>query len=520
MRRIENLRFSHNSYAGVFMLLAFLLPFLWICVIRGVCMNGGESGNDAYYHAAMAQQGPSVFCAKSFPQLELSVWKENFANKELLYHTLLWGIFSLEKVFGSGMEPPFHLPALFYMALALGAFIFAMRSFGVQPMLMVPMTLLCVMSCSNILFRFMMLRPHVFSLAWMLLLCGILMKGSVRSKILWGYVIGALYTWSYSNPQFILLPAAAFAIARAREEKNKHILWVIVSVLGGILTALVVHPQFPNTLLIWKVQTLDAVLGPLLAIPGKTYTSLMAPMEMSNPGLSYVRDAAGLYILEYITLLTFFRLGAVKGFRNISSYVYAAVILSLLYVGGTFVVQRTMEYAAPFAALGSSFVFCTALKEKVFLPGRENPVRFCLILTIICILLGSISTLLNISHKHLSTPPAEKIGKWMEKNLPEGTLVVNLNWGDFPAIYHANRKQRFFWGMDPVFSLALSPERTRRFEEMLRDPRYLTPQRFYRITSTRYALVLSRREAFVRYMKSIGWTALYEDKSGTVFYVQ
>ena len=101
-----------------------------------------------------------------------------------------------------------------------------------------------------------------------------------------------------------------------------------------------------------------------------------------------------------------------------------------------------------------------------------------------------------------------------------GALVVNLNWGDFPAIYHANRKQRFFWGMDPVFSLATDPERTRKFEEMLRDPRKLTPTRFYKLTSTRYALVLSRREAFVRYMKSIGWTALYEDRSGTVFYVQ
>lgn len=509
-----------KTRTGVLMLLAFLLPFLWICAIRGICMNGGESGNDAYYHAAAAQQGPAVFCAKTFPTLELSIWKENFANKELLYHTVLWGLFSLEKLFQISPEAPFHFPALFFMALALGGFIFAMKRFGVSPELMIPMTLLGVMSCSNILFRFMMLRPHVLSLAWMLLLCGILLKGSPGSRISGCFLVSLFYTWSYSNPQFILLPAAAFSIAAWIDQKDKRFLWGIGAAVLGILTALILHPQFPNTFYIWKVQTLDAVLGPVLAISGKSYSSLMAPMEMSNPGLSFVRDAAGLYLLEYFVLLTFARLISVKGFKNISPYLSAAVALSVLYVGGTFVVQRTMEYAAPFAALAGSFVFHTALQEKVFLPWKETPQRFCRVLLLCALLLASIAVLLNISHKRLSTPPAEKIGKWMEKNLPEGTLVVNLNWGDFPAIYHANRKQRFFWGMDPVFSLAKDPERTRKFEEMLRDPRKLTPTRFYRLTSTRYALVLSRREAFVRYMKSMGWTALYEDPSGTVFYVQ
>ena len=523
MKELFQIRFlSGGSPGRLLMLLAFLLPFLWICGIRGICMNGGESGNDAYYHAAAAQQGPAVFCAKTFPRMELSIWKENFANKELLYHTMLWGLFSLEKLFGIPQNAPFHFPALFFMALTLAAFIFAMKRAGVPPLLMIPMTLLSVMSCSNILFRFMMLRPHVFSLAWMMFLCGILVKGSLRSRITGSFLVGLFYTWSYSNPQFILLPAAAFSIAAWKAEKEKRFLWVVPAAAAGILTALLVHPQFPNTFLIWKVQTLDAVLGPLLTGGSSQgyYKSIMAPMEMSNPGLSFVRDAAGFYIFEYFILLTFFRLLACKGANKISPYVYAAVILSAIYTGGTFVVQRTMEYAAPFAALAGGLVFHTALQEKVFLPWKENPVRFLRILTLYALLLASIATMLNICHRHLSTPPAEKIGKWMKKNLPEGTLVVNLNWGDFPAIYHANSKQRFFWGMDPVFSIAKDLERTRKIEEMLRDPRKLTPYRFQALTSSRYALVLSRREAFVRYMKSIGWTALYEDPSGTLFYVQ
>ena len=278
---MKNLIRFHNqeqTRIGFLMLLAFLLPFLWLCAIRGICMNGGESGNDAYYHAAAAQQGPALFCTKTFPALELSIWKENFANKELLYHTVLWGLFSLEKIFGVSPEAPFHFPALFFMALALGAFLFAMKRFGVMPQLMIPMTLLGVMSCSNILFRFMMLRPHVLSLAWMLFLCGILLKGSLRFRITGCFLVSLFYTWSYSNPQFILLPAAAFSIAAWADQKDKRFLWGIGAAVLGILTALILHPQFPNTFYIWKVQTRDAVMGPVLAIYGDRYTSLMAPM--------------------------------------------------------------------------------------------------------------------------------------------------------------------------------------------------------------------------------------------------
>lgn len=108
----------------------------------------------------------------------------------------------------------------------------------------------------------------------------------------------------------------------------------------------------------------------------------------------------------------------------------------------------------------------------------------------------------------------------MERNLPEKTLVVNLNWGDFPAIFHANRKQVFLWGMDPEFSVAADPERTRKIEQMLLQAQHMTPRRFYALTGSRYALVLAKRENFIRYLKKIGWRAVYEAEDGALFIVE
>ena len=108
----------------------------------------------------------------------------------------------------------------------------------------------------------------------------------------------------------------------------------------------------------------------------------------------------------------------------------------------------------------------------------------------------------------------------MDRNLPERTLVVNLSWGDFPALFHGNRKQVFLWGMDPEFSVAADPRRTRKIERLLLNQRELTPRRFAIGTGADYAVLLSKREKFVDFLKSLGWKTIYEASDGTVFKVR
>ena len=37
---------ANSPYARVFLALAFLIPFVWICVLRPLAMDGGESAGD------------------------------------------------------------------------------------------------------------------------------------------------------------------------------------------------------------------------------------------------------------------------------------------------------------------------------------------------------------------------------------------------------------------------------------------------------------------------------------------
>ena len=505
-----------SRFSKLFLILAWVLPMIWAGAVRFYGMPDGETANDAYYHVAMAERGPRVFCAKKFPSLELSVWRDTFADKELLYHFLLCGLVRVQKLFTGPLRAPFHFSAMVFFGLLLAALLFAMKRMGGSPPLFLPMTLLAVMSAPNVLFRMLMLRPHILSLILMLLLCGLLARGPLRAGAVWTLLISLVYAWSYSNPQFILIPVCCFAAVRFPADRWKSFLLPAAAVLG-ILLGLLIHPQFPNTFIIWKVQSFDALFGPLLASGTRPYGTLMPPMEMMSPGVVWNRNALPMYVFAYFNFLIFARLAVRTGWRNIPREVYAVGLLALLFTGGTFLVLRTIEYAGPFNGLFGALVWSMALREQVFLPGRERPVRFCLILTLLVFLPCFLTAAMNISYSAGITPPAVKIGQWMDRNLPDRELVVNLSWGDFPSLYHANRRQVFLWGMDPEFSVAADPQRTRRIEQLLLNQRELVPRRFMSVTGARYAVVLAKREKFVEYLKRLGWQTVYEADDGTVF---
>ena len=511
--------FLSPRYSRWFLIPAWVIPMLWLSLTRINGMLDGETANDTYYHIGMAERGPAVFCAKKFPALELSVWRDTFADKELLYHFALWGWVNVQKFLGGAVRAPFHFPALIFLGLLTASLLFAMKRMGVSPPLYLPMTLMAFMSAPNVMFRMLMLRPHILSLILMLVLCGLLAGGTWRSRLIWTGVLSLVYTWSYSNPQFILIPVFCFAAAGVRTDGWKSF-WLIAVAMTGVFLGLLIHPQFPNTFIIWKVQSFDALFGPLLSTGARRYGTLLPPLEMMSPGVLWNRNALPMYIFVYLNFLIFARLIARLGWRKIPSYFYAVGGLSLLFTVGTFWVLRTIEYAGPFAGLFGALVWSLALREQIFLPGRENPRRFCLIFTLIVFILTGGVAAMNIGYAKSVTLPATEIGAWMDRHLPERALVVNLSWGDFPSLFHGNHKQVFLWGMDPEFSVAADPKRTRMIERTLLNQRELTPRRFAAACGAEYAVLLAKREEFVEYLKELGWQTVYEAADGAVFQVK
>ena len=67
-----------------------LIAFSFLILLRLIFAVNGENEVDSFYHVRIALEGWRVYAAQTFPVLTLSTWTECFADKELLFHILLF----------------------------------------------------------------------------------------------------------------------------------------------------------------------------------------------------------------------------------------------------------------------------------------------------------------------------------------------------------------------------------------------------------------------------------------------
>jgi hypothetical protein len=128
----------------VVLLAAVLFPALISLALRETSYRGGETTNDTYYHIAMADLGPKVFLARTFPYLTISSWTDDFADKELGYHVCLWLLRQFERLAGLDTGQPFRLAALLSCFMLFGGMVLA----GVR--MRIPPPALLLATCGSV----------------------------------------------------------------------------------------------------------------------------------------------------------------------------------------------------------------------------------------------------------------------------------------------------------------------------------------------------------------------------------
>ena len=488
--------------AGRIMLVfAFLIPFVWLGALRICVMKTGENSQDALYHAMMAKLGPGVYAAKEFPWTQMSVWKDRFADKELLYHAGINVIFAIEKAFGSALTPPFHVAALFYSALAILGCLFAARRLGVRPLYLLLGAPLFSVIVPNYTFRLSVLRPHILSIAFLTFTAGLLAKGSFRFRLAVVGVLSFCFAWSYSNPHFIVIIPLIFAVSRLKSGGWRE-LWLPVLSLGGVLLGLLLHPQFPNSFVIWKVQSWDALIAPMMA-----GVRLSKPSEMLAPRFGFNRTAAPLYLMAWCILMMFVRLLERKGFRKIDPNIVAITVLAGGFTAGIFVAVRTVEYAGPFVAIAFLLLLEHMTREGFHLPLHKFKWGVPGLLAALSVGLGIYSSYyFRKECPQVIVQPLPKITAFLKENVPAGCPVVNLDWSDFPALFYNDTDHLWQWGMDPMFSYSKDPRRTLLLTSTTPglggDP---YPEDVYKAFGSKYAVLLWPRISQASYLYDHGW---------------
>ena len=492
------------------LLLSVLLPLLWLAFLRIVLMTGGENCFDAYYHISMADAGPSAIFAKTFPSMTMSVWEDSFSDKEALFHVALWGIRHLQSALGLPMGHPFNFAALLIDAILLFVFVLSLRAMGVRSTLIPALAL--VMISPFFANRMLMLRPHVFSIILMCAAIPLYAKARGRWGLLASLAMGLVYSWSYSNPHFILFPAVCLGAARFKEEGFKAALPAVFTGIG-VLLAQVIHPQFPNTVINWYIQCVDVVMHSLFPA---SYP-ISGPDELKSADLLWAIGNVLVYGVFAFNLCLFLAIRAKHGLKAIPPAVQGLFAASAIAIAGSLFGIRAMEYGCPFTIMSCATLLLVAKGLPEPLKGFQFSGKVKLELYAVLLLVAVAGGIMRTGG-FLASPP-EGLAAWAAKtgSLPPGTKVANLAWSDFTILHYSLPQCRYLCGLDPMFAFRRYPERFTAIERFRMLEVWLTPQELAKASGSEYAFIRKRDSVLGPSMELGGYDCVYKGPDGWLF---
>ncbi len=418
---------------------------------------------DAPYHIAMADLFGELAWRKTFPATSQSIWSTHFADKEIGFHLLLCSLRRWAGLFGyRGNAPPFILETACLLVGLIVAFLAALRSLRLrQAFVFLP---LLIFACPLFTLRVNLVRPHCVSIILMILTAALLAEPVDLRRQLWRLgLFGLLFSYMHSNPHFILLPTLGYAIA-AFPSRGWRAFYPSLAAAAGVLAGLTLHPQFPNTFLIWKIQCIDVVWHSIV----HPDIGLNTPLELKPPNLTLILDNLAMPLLLALALgVTAWRWR--QGHR-VPLDTRFLLVLALLTVPGFYLSKRLIEYALPFTLMALATVYRDHLGSK--------PLRLHLSLAGLALLLGlSLMPVLVNYYVLAGHPIPRQFADWARRRFPPGTHIANFCWDDFPHIFFAAPEYVYSNGLDPMFAYAADPERATRIAHILtgREPMPLAP---------------------------------------------
>jgi hypothetical protein len=117
----------------------------------------------------------------------------------------------------------------------------------------------------------------------------------------------------------------------------------------------------------------------------------------------------------------------------------------------------------------------------------------------------------------------EKGMAWVRDNVPEGEMIFNTDWDDFPKMFFYDTKHSYASGLDPTYLLDKNPELSKLYEQITlgkeKDPGPIIRDRFH----ARYVFTDNEEihnDFYYNALQSGWFDKVYEDEDCTVMRVR
>ncbi len=390
---------------------------------------------DSYYHLAIARAYQRHGIIDSLPWAQLSVLHE-FGDKEVLFHLLLAPFADTESATAGGRFALALLNALVAAAVAfLGVSAAGRWGLAAAPLL--------YLGSLDFLSRMIRLRPEILSLLLLLAVTWVAARGRDR----WLAPLAALYTLGYTAFHALLGLCCAWFFqqwwARGRRRWG-----LLLYPLVGVGLGLVLHPHFPQNLVVWKVQSFDFFqYKETLNVGGEIAPQSTRDLLLEN--LPWVLGLAALW-----------RSRERKGTENDEPMADLLLVSALLFGGLYLLMQRFSIYFLPFATLALLF----ELRRRGGIPGPwaslpwKGRVPLALALAVVLVL-GSWRAGALVTGLARTRPDLTREQEWAAfgRGVPPGARVA-AEWGSTHLYMFWAPQATYLNVLDPVFMVVRYPE--------------------------------------------------------------
>lgn len=432
---------------------------------------------DGYYHirwsSLLWESFKSGNWLPDFTWLPLTVLSsQDYADHHFFFHLLqipfLW---FFEPVMAA------KLAAVFYGSLAVFSVYWLMFRYKVDYLLL---WLAALLGCANsFFFRINMAKAPPLTI--ILTIAGIYLL--FERKYVWLLPLMFFFVWTYSLFPMLLIAAIIWTIIIAWNERRFE--WKPLAYTGGgMILGNIINPYFPTNLwLFWEHFITKFKVGDFaVAVGNEWYPYNGVELLMNFP-------------VALLAVLIGYILFAPRDGKLPEKSSFFLMFVTILLVS-QFRSKRFAEYFPPFAILFAAFSFQTfripyllqlpedfkldiepyldkgkkTEKQKLYALFKQISVGLLGVILVAWIVynLAGIDLTRWVDFKQTglisnirSNEPNEKYKKamdWANANIPEGEIIYNCNWDNFPKMFFYDTKHRYVWGLDPNYLYSKNPD--------------------------------------------------------------
>ena len=399
--------------------------------------------------------------------------------------------------------------------------------------------LVALLACSApFLYRLNMAKAPPVSIIFMVAGIYLLFEGRYG----WLAPLAFLYVWTYSLFVTLLGAAAVWTLVIAWSERRfewRPLAWSVAGATAGFI----LNPYFPKNIALFlehlwiKVRVWDDFPTSV----GQEWYPYESWYFLGSCLVAFAAMVVGYIAFDWSD-------------RKRSERPLFFLIFSTALMIMSFRSRRFVEYWPPFAVLFAAFtlqlIFDGVRRGAARLPEhvldelqpfldrheraetararRSRETVHTIVAAFIALLLGVV-LVINVRETAKSiadeAPPSRYLAgmEWIRANVPEGEMVFNTDWDDFPKMFYYDTAHAYVSGLDPNYLLDKNPELSKLYEDITlgrtKDAAPLIRDRF----GARY--VFSDNEEihndFYFNAKESGWfDIVYEDDECTVLRIR